>query len=234
MKRFYDTVVVAPVDDGIGLEVHLDGRPVCTPMRNPLQVPGKTLATAISDEWDAQAEEIDVETMPLTRMAATAVDRVRGDRSGYTDQIAAYAETDLVCYRAPARSGIVVMQSRMWQPLLDWSRDSFGADLKVTEGISPVDQSPEDIQRLRSALDEHDEFELAALSVATAASGSLVIALALVRERLDAQAAFEASQLDETYQNSRWGVDPEAEARRETLRADLEASARFVELVRAN
>jgi len=86
---------------------------------------------------------------------------------------------------------------------------------------------------LRDALDDHDEFELAALSVATAASGSLVIALALAREHIDARAAFEACQLDESYQNAIWGVDPEAERRREILRADIEASARFLELLRA-
>ena len=232
MKRFYKEVSLSALD-GVGFEIHLDQRPVRTPLRNPLQIPGKTLAAAISEEWAAQDENIDVDTMPFTRIAATAVDRVRSDRAGYTDQIAAFAETDLVCYRAPAPSGLVVMQSRAWQPLLDWSRDTYGAMLKVTEGISPVEQNPEDVRRLRDALDDHDEFELAALSVATAASGSLVIALALAREHIDARAAFEACQLDESYQNAIWGVDPEAERRREILRADIEASARFLELLSA-
>ena len=232
MKRFYKEVSLSALD-GVGFEIHLDQRPVRTPLRNPLQIPGKTLAAAIYEEWAAQDENIDVDTMPFTRIAATAVDRVRSDRAGYTDQIAAFAETDLVCYRAPAPSGLVVMQSRAWQPLLDWSRDTYGAMLKVTEGISPVEQNPEDVRRLRDALDDHDEFELAALSVATAASGSLVIALALAREHIDARAAFEACQLDESYQNAIWGVDPEAERRREILRADIEASARFLELLRA-
>ena len=232
MKRLYTEVSLSALD-GAGFEIHLDQRPVRTPLRNPLQVPGQTLADAIADEWAAQEEKIDVDTMPFTRIAATALDRVRGDRTVYTDQIAAFAETDLVCYRAPAPSGLVVMQSRAWQPLLDWSRETYGASLKVTDGISPVEQNPEDVRRLRDALDDHDEFELAALSVATAASGSLVIALALAREHIDARAAFEACQLDESYQNAIWGVDPEAERRREILRADIDASARFLELLRA-
>ena len=232
MKRFYKEVSLSALD-GAGFEIHLDQRPVRTPLRNPLQVPGQTLADAIADEWAAQEEKIDVDTMPFTRIAATALDRVRGDRTVYTDQIAAFAETDLVCYRAPAPSGLVVMQSRAWQPLLDWSRETYGASLKVTDGISPVEQNPEDVRRLRDALDDHDEFELAALSVAKAASGSLLIELALAREHIDARAAFEACQLDESYQNAIWGVDPEAERRREILRADIDASARFLELLRA-
>lgn len=233
MKRFYKEVSLAPLDAG-GFEIHLDQKPVRTPMRNPLQIPGKPLAAAISDEWAAQKETIDVETMPFTRIAATAVDRVRGDRAGYTGQVAAYAETDLVCYRAPSPAGLVVMQSRSWQPLVDWSKQAYGASLKVTEGVLPVQQDPEDIARLRGALDDHDDFELAALSIATAASGSLVIALAMASGHIDAQAAYEACQLDESYQNAIWGVDPEAEQRRNRLRTDIDAAARFLALFRAS
>jgi len=233
MKRFYEDVAIAAVDQ-VGFEVHLDARPVRTPMRQPLQLPGESLAKAIAQEWAEQGEEIDVDAMPFTRIAATAVDRVSGDRRGYTEQIAAYAETDLVCYRAPAPSGLVVMQSRSWQPLLDWCRDTYGAELKVTEGVAPVDQDRDALDRMRAALDEQDPFELAALSVATAASGSLVIGLALSRSRIDALAAYEASQLDESYQNTLWGVDEEAQSRRDILRADLEAAESFLSLLRAD
>lgn len=231
MKRFYKKVAASPVEDK-NYEVHLDGRPVRTPMRHALQLPGAGLARAVADEWDAQGEEIDVETMPMTRIAATAIDRVRHDRDVYTDQVAAYAETDLLCYRAPSPSGLVVLQSKAWQPLLDWSRETYGAALRATEGLSPIEQDRDALDRLRKALDDHDEFELAAVSVATAASGSLVLALALAQQRIDAREAYEASQLDESYQNQTWGVDPEAQQRRDVLRADLEASAAFLALLR--
>lgn len=232
MKRFYKTVAATPAD-GAGYEVHLDGRPVRTPMRHPLRVPGAGLAGAVADEWDAQGDEIDLETMPMTRIAATAIDRVRHDRENYTDQIAAYAETDLLCYRAPSPSGLVVLQSKSWQPLLDWSKETYGAELKATEGLSPIAQSRDSLMRLRKVLDDRDEFELAALSVASATSGSLIVALALAQQRIDAREAYEASQLDESYQNQTWGVDPEAQQRRDVLKADLEASAAFLALLRA-
>ena len=126
------------------------------------------------------------------------------------------------------------MQSRSWQPLLDWCRDTYGADLKVTEGVAPVDQDRAALDRIRAALDAHDSFELAALSVATAASGSLVIGLALSQNRIGSLAAYEASQLDESYQNSLWGVDEEAQSRRDILRVDLEAAEAFLTLLHAD
>jgi chaperone required for assembly of F1-ATPase len=232
VDRFYKDVTTAPSSDNPAYEVLLDARSVRTPMRKPLQVPGPALADAIADEWRVQGKKIDVETMPLTRIAATAVDRVADDREGYIDQIAAYGGTDLVCYRAQAPAELVIRQSRAWQPLLDWARDTFGSELVVTDGLLPIDQPPESLAQLRVAVAEHDDYELAALGVATSASGSIIVALALSKGHLDADTAFDVGQLDESYQVELWGEEAEAQARRDILRSDTECAASFLELLR--
>ncbi len=233
MKRFYKEVAVVPEAHVDGYGVRLDSRPVRTPLRRDLIVPKAALADAIAGEWRSQGDEIDVEAMPMTRIAATALDRVAADRRAYVDRVATYGETDLVCYRAPAPTSLVVRQSRAWEPLIEWTRDAFGAELVATEGLLPVDQPPEAIERLRAAVDAHDHFELAALGVAVAASGSVVVALALSHGRLDAPAAVEVSQLDESFQEEVWGADAEASRRRAALRDEIECAAAFLELLRA-
>jgi chaperone required for assembly of F1-ATPase len=232
VKRFYKDVTSAPAADEHAYEVLLDARSLRTPMRKPLQVPGPSLAGAIADEWRAQGDEIDVESMPLTRIAATAVDRVADDRDGYVDQIAAYGGTDLVCYRVQAPSELVDRQVRVWQPLLDWARDTFGSELVVTDGLLPVDQPPESLTQLHAAVANHDDYELAALGVATSASGSIIVALALSKGHLDANTAFDVGQLDESYQVEMWGEEVEAQARRQILRAEIDCAANFLELLR--
>jgi len=232
MKRFYEQVSTASADDGQCFEVLLDARGVRTPMRRPLQVPSPALADAIAGEWRAQGEKIDVESMPLTRIAATAVDRVADDREGYIDQIAAFGGTDLLCYRAQTPAELVVRQVRVWQPMLDWAAQTFGGALVVTDGLLPIDQPPDSLARLRAAVADHDLYELAALGVATSASGSVVVALALSKGHLDAGSAFEVSQLDESYQVEMWGEEADAQARRDILRAEIECSAAFLELLR--
>ncbi|MCB1151862.1 ATPase [bacterium] len=230
MKRFYKDVTVADRQpDGFAIE--LDGRPVRTPMRKSLHVPGARLADALAGEWSAQGETIELDTMPLTRIAATAIDRVGADPGAYVGQVVAYAETDLVCYRAPAPTELVLRQSAAWEPLLDWTHERFGVRLAATEGVTPIDQKPDALARMRDIVAAHDPFELAVLGIATSASGSLVVALALAHSRIDAEQAFELSQLDETYQIEFWGLDPEAERKREFLKADLETSAAFLELL---
>ena len=75
------------------------------------------------------------------------------------------------------------------------------------------------------------ELALTALHVATAACGSLIIALALLEGRLDAGEAFAASQLDESFQIEAWGEDKEQTERRAALAAEITAAARFTLLL---
>ena len=67
-----------------------------------------------------------------------------------------------------------------WDPLLDWARQRHGAQMKVAEGLSHVDQTPDAMAALRQALDELDAFTLGGLHVIASITGSLVLALAVV------------------------------------------------------
>ena len=146
-------------------------------------------------------------------------------------EIANYAATDLVCYRAEHPPALVARQEAMWQPLVDWAAGRYDAGLAVTAGVVPLAQSPASLKAYAGAVAALDDFRLTALQAATGACGSLVIALALYERRLDADAAFAASQLDETFQIEAWGEDSEATARRAALAADITAVARFLELL---
>ena len=232
MKRFYKSVSVETRPESSTLAVMLDQKPVQTPARKPLHVPGTALAQAIAAEWDAQSDEIAPECMPLTQVAATALDRVAPDIAAYARNIAAYGETDLVCYRANSPQTLVARQSEAWQPLVDWVADTFTAPLAVTGGVAPVAQPPDALSALREAVAAHDIFEMAALGLATAASGSLIIALALSHGRIDAAAAFEAGFVDEAWQAEQWGTDEDAEVRQKNARVDIDSAALFFELHR--
>ena len=230
MKRVYKVVETRAVEGGWG--VALDGRPVRTPARRELAVPSERLAAAIAAEWDAQDPDIRPETMPLTRLAATAIDRTAAERDKIVAEVANYAATDLVCYRAAHPPALAARQEAVWQKLIDWAAGRYDAGLAVTAGIVPVPQSPASLKAYATVVAAFDDFRLTALQAVTATCGSLVIALALHEGRLDAEAAFDASQLDETFQIEAWGEDAEATRRRAALAEDIRATARFLELLR--
>ncbi len=229
MKRVYKTAATRAVEGSWG--VTLDGRPLRTPAKRDLCVPSAALAAAIAAEWGAQQPDIRPETMPLTRLAATAIDRTGGERDKIVAEVANYAGTDLLCYRAEHPPALAARQEAVWQPLLDWAAGRYDAGLMVTAGIVPKAQSPASLKAYASVVASLDDFRLTALHAATTACGSLVIALALYEGRLDALAAFAASQLDETFQIEGWGEDAEAAKRRAVLAADIDAAARFLALL---
>jgi chaperone required for assembly of F1-ATPase len=231
MKRVYRAVAVAPSDGG--WQVMLDSRALRTPAKAPLLLPNRTLAEAIAAEWDAQVETVVPAMMPLMRLAATAIDRVAPQRAGVIEEVAGYAGTDLVCYRADRPAELVARQQAIWQPLVDWATLRYDAPLLVTTGVVPRAQPAGAMAAIQVAVAAFDDFSLTALHGLTTACGSVVIALALAESHLEPEAAWQASQLDESFQIEKWGEDAEAGRRRAAIRADIEASCRFLALLRS-
>jgi chaperone required for assembly of F1-ATPase len=231
MRRFYQQAGIIPAGQGYGIA--LDGKPVKTPAKRDLTVPSAALATAIATEWNSQQGDVRPAQMPLTQFANSAIDRVTPQRDLIVQQIAEYAETDLVCYSATRPPELTARQQAAWQPLVDWAVLRYDAPLEMTAGVIPIAQPSTSLRALAAAVAEHGDFALAALHVVTAVCGSLVIALALIEGRLDAEDAFAASQLDESFQIEAWGEDAEQAQRRQALADDIAAAARFLSLLRA-
>ena len=231
MKRFWKEVTVEPKDGG--WEVRLDGRPVRTPARAPLNVPNQALAEAIAQEWREAGEDVDPRAMPLTGLANAAIDRVEPDKDAFAAGLARYAEADLACYRAGGPSALVERQEQSWDALLNWARRRFDVDFVTTPGLAHVAQPSATIERLVHAVAALDAFHLAGLSPLVTIGGSLIAALAVLEKAISAGQAWEAVSIDERWQLEQWGADVEAEAALENRRRDFLAAARFLELVGA-
>jgi len=231
MKRVYKAATAERREEGY--VICLDGRPVRTPARQPLIFPAAPLAEAVAGEWAGQEKVVDPRAMPLMRLSCTALDRVAGRRETVIDELARYAETDLLCYRAEHPPELQARQAEAWQPLLDWALMRFDAKLEVVFGIVPAAQ-PEATQRaLRSVVAGLDDFSLTGVYAAAATTGSLIVALALMEGEVGAEDAFAISQLDETYAIEQWGEDAELGERRASIRDELESTERFLRLARA-
>lgn len=226
MKRFWKE---ARVEAGAVL---LDERPVKTPARNDLTLPTEALAAAVAAEWNAQGEKVDPRAMPFTGLANAAIDRIAPDKEAFAAGLAAYGETDLLCYRAEGPSTLVERQAASWDPLLAWARRRYDVDFEVTQGIIHRPQPEATVARLRQAVVARDPFELAAFSPLVTISGSLVIALAIAEEAVSRDEAWAAATLDEAWQAEQWGEDAEAAARLEARRGEFENAERFLRLLR--
>ena len=182
-KRFWKEAQVDRV--GGGFAVRLDGRPVRTPAKTPLVVPTLAMAEAIAVEWGAQEGVVKPLTMPVTRSANAALDKVAVQFDEVAGLIAAYGGSDLLCYRATGPGRLIARQAEAWDPLLDWAVTALHAPLVVTQGIVPVSQPETSLTRLSARVSACTAFELTALHDLVAITGSLVLGLAVTDARLE-------------------------------------------------
>lgn len=224
-KRFWKAAVVEPAEGGFA--VTLDGRPLKTPARAPLIVPTRALAQRIAAEWDAQGEQVDPETLPATRAANAAIDKVRGQFHEVAGLITAYGETDLLCYRAETPAELAARQAAAWDPLLGWVRGRWGVELVVTQGVMPRPQPPQAIAVLGQHVGSFSAFHLTAFHDLVAMSGSLVIGLAATEGYAPVADLWRLSRIDEDWQIEQWGEDDEASALAQVRQASFLRAAAF-------
>jgi len=224
-RRFYEAASV-----GDGGAILLDGKAVRTPARRPLAAPNGAVAQAIAEEWNAQREVIDPAAMPLTRLANAVIDAVADQPDAVAQAIADYLGSDLLFYRADAPVELIARQAQMWDPLLDFARDEWGARFVLAQGVVPVAQPPAALAAARNAI-PREPWRLGAVSVITTSTGSALIALAVAQGRLSGDDAWAAAHVDEDWNMAIWGRDEQALARRAARRADFDAAVKVLDSV---
>jgi len=221
-RRFYEQVAVRQETDAHAIT--LDDHPVRTPARHVLAAPTLALAQAIAAEWQNQHEVIDPLTMPLTRLANAIIDGVADSAVAVAAEIEKYLASDLLFYRAGSPQRLREWQAEHWDPILAWAREALSAQFALAEGVVHVAQPEDALRAARSAIPT-DPWRLGALHVVTTLTGSALIALALLRGRLSAEAAWQAAHVDEDWNMEQWGRDEMALQRRAHRYAEFQAAA---------
>lgn len=231
MKRFYKTVAVEPAESG--WRVTLDGRAIKTAAGRPQTVPSRDLAEALADEWEVQGEEIDIREFVLRDMADYAIDVVAGDRAGTIRSLLPYAETDTLCYRAEPGEALHDRQLDVWEPLVAQAEANWGVRFERIGGIIHRPQPPTTMARLGTLLDEEGDFALAALRTLASLASSLIVGMAALKPDADAEALWNAANLEEDWQVELWGKDDEAAALRARRFRAFASAMRFAVLAPA-
>lgn len=234
-KRFYKEASVARIEHGDEdvFEVQLDGRPARTPGRAHVRLPTEAAAKLVADEYAAQVDVIDPLTMPVARIANTAIDGVLRDPEPVFEDVLKFASSDLLCYRADSPEGLVIRQREAWDPTLDWVARVAEGRFQLAEGVMFVEQPQAALDGLRKYVQPRttDPFRLTSVHLMTSHSGSALLALAVEAKRLSPEEAWKAAHVDEDWQIEHWGQDSEAIARRNARWRDFQAAARLIEVL---
>jgi chaperone required for assembly of F1-ATPase len=240
--RFYKEASAGDHSGDGGFAVLLDGKPVRSPARKLVAAPRRELAQAIAAEWQAQDKVVNPAVMPLTRLANSIIDGVVPAPEPVAAEIEKYLGTDMLFYRAPEPAGLIALQRQHWDPVIAWAHETFGARFVLAEGVVHVEQLAESLAKTRAVISANvgnttgsvaSAWRLGALHVATALTGSALLALALDAGRLSSDAAWTAAHVDEDWNMGFWGRDELELERRAFRRKEFDAAALVLAALRA-
>lgn len=223
-KRFYENVGTEEREGGFSIT--LDGKAVKTPAKNFLMLPTREAAELVVAEWAGQGEFINPATMPVTKLANTAIDAVSNSLAEVFDEIVRFAGTDMLCYRADGPKELIDRQAHRWDPVLSWVATAHGARFFLVEGVMHQEQPAEAIAAFARALERYrDPFLTSCLNVVTTLTGSAVLALAYADGAYEIDEVWSLAHIDEDWTVEHWGTDAEAEARRAARYAEYASAA---------
>src|SRR5690349_21546588 len=145
-KRFYKDATVKSAEGGFA--VALDGRIPRTPGMKHVVVPSETVAAAMAEEWAAQGDLIDPETMPLVRLVNAAVEAGDEAMPALRAELLKYMGNDLMLYRADSPQELVERQEAVWDAALVKLARHFGVSFQPTIGIVHQPQPAATLARL--------------------------------------------------------------------------------------
>jgi chaperone required for assembly of F1-ATPase len=228
-KRFYKEVAVTGEAPAFGIA--LDDRALKTPLKAPLAIPSRELAEAVAAEWNAQTEFVNPALMLLTKLVNTTIDRVAPERARIIAEITGFADADLICYRAESPAAFTELQSRHWDPVLNWAEKTLKTPFHTTTAILHKSQSPEALAALSACLESFNSHQLCAIHNLSTLTGSALLGTAIGAGAVTPEAAWIAAHVDEDWQISHWGEDAEAVARRAGRKQEFEATANYLRMV---
>ena len=234
MKRFYKEASYR--QDGDEFIVELDKKPVKTQSGRLLVAPSKTLAGSVVKEWEDQKETIDPESMLLTQLLNTAIDRSGPQRKEIEATVLKYMNTDLLCYRAPDPEELVTRQTEQWDPWMTWFDQHYGVKLLTTKGLDALTQPDEAHKRVLNYMQALDPHDFTVMHVVVSLSGSVILGLAFMEGELEPEEIFDLAFLEERYHGElagedEHGQDPAQKKAHDSVKAELKAAQQYQSLL---
>ena len=101
-------------------------------------------------------------------------------------------------------------------------------EIVTTDGLDVPKENEKIVDELKVFLEKLSDKKLTALYLAALDMRSVILAMALVQGRLDAEEAYKAAWLEELWQAEKWGIDPEADSKRLEQKKDLQEIEAFL------
>jgi chaperone required for assembly of F1-ATPase len=228
MKKFYSLVSIEATDNG-HFRILLDGKPMKTPAQNDFFCNSEHVATLAQQEWSNQEETISPESMPVTQFISTALDRTAPNRATIEQDILAYLETDLLYFHAAEPPELVKEQDNIWSSYLTQMAEILGPLPSKTTGLRAGSLATETKEKAKSFISALSDIELTLFVHLAQSSSSFLLACAFFHKIITSDNFIKATFCEEFfyidfYGTAHNGLDPQLQAKSDTLTRDLKAA----------
>ena len=209
----------------------INNKSLKTPDGNIIELPSMKLAKILLKDYESSFKSKPLNIVRPIKITNTAIDKIKPNNIFYINEITDNLNNDMICYFANSPVELVDLQNKDWLPLINYMKSSYNIELIYTSKLFSINQKPDSLLKLKNILNEINIFKLSAIYTLSQITKSIIISLALVNNKISAKKAFENSNLEELYQNSKWGKDEEAFDRLNAIKVDIRNIKKYYDSV---
>ncbi len=163
------------------------------------------LANEVVREWSADGKLSDIKNSLFTKFCFSAIDITKKEREAVFDRLVEYGSCDPICYIASEPKKLHLKQENLYIPLIDWAEKFFSIKLNIGTGLLFVEQPSLNANMIKKYLEELDNFHLTVLHELTKSLGSLFTCLALYKNVISPELAWEVANVEDNFRIEVWG-----------------------------
>ena len=172
------------------------------------------LANEVVREWSADGKLSAIKNSFFTKFCFSATDITKKEREAVFGGLVEYGNCDPICYIASEPTKLHLKQEYLYSPLIDWAEKFFSIRLNRGTGLLFIEQPPLNAGIIKKYLEEFDNFHLTAIHELTKSLGSLFTCLALYKNMVSPELAWEIANVEDNFRIEVWGeVEEETQKR---------------------
>ena len=127
------------------------------------------------------------------------------ERENVLSRLVAYGNCDPICYIADEPKKLHIKQKKLYDPLIDWAQKFLSIKLNKGPGILFIEQPSLNSGNIKKSLEELDNFHLTTIHELTKSLGSLFTSLALYKNIVSPELAWEVANIEDNFRIDVWG-----------------------------
>ncbi len=163
----------------------------------------------------------------MTFKLEKSVAEIAKERDIVIEKLVKFSLSDMLLFWS-SNEELIKRQQQYWTQILSWAKENLDTKFNITKTLDFPEQDSESGLKLKKFLQTLNDKELTGFYFAALNTRSILLAAALIKGKINAKQAFEASCLEELWQAEKWGNDEAAENRRKSLLQELEEIEAFI------